>query len=276
MASPRRLPILIVPAPKRRAVNWAECRRIDELDARRGAVELDPDGAVVNDLEERRVRWRRRCRLSRIITMRHTDMRPTRSKYAVPAKLAHCEARVSAVLLTKKLSLPRRTRADIERLVQITYPVTLPTGLVRSDALAYLLWEASWRGVSTPQQTAQPALHVQTLTAKWWIGLPEETRYGSPADLLNSLASSVASLFRFWQCVLERMRPFGFYFVDPRLVRIEWRPPIRSAQPERQRLEILPYAPRQKSGGRFAGRKVLRTMNRTGARKVPVAAPLVA
>jgi hypothetical protein len=249
MASPRRLPILILPAPKRRAENWAECRRIDEFDARRGAVELDPDGAVVNDLEERRARWRRRCGVSRIITMRHTDMRPARSKYAVPAKLAHCEARVNAVLLAKKLSLSRRTRADIERLVQITYPVTLPTGRLRSDALAYLLWEASWRGMSTPQQTAQPSLHVQTLTAKWWIGVPEETRYGSSADLLSSLASSVASLFRFWQCLIERMKPFGFYFFDPRLVRIEWRPPIRSVSLRRQRLTILPRERLEQSVG---------------------------
>jgi hypothetical protein len=180
------------------------------------------------------------------LTIRETRQ-PTRNKYAVPAKLAHCEAPVSAVLLSKKNSLSRRTRADIDRLVQITHPVTLAAGRLRSDALTYLLWEASWRGVSTPQQTAEPPLHVQRLTAKWWIGLPEETRYGSPTDLLSSLASSVASLLRCWQGVLERMRPFGFYFFDPRLVRIEWRPPIRSAAPKRQPLVVLPYAPRQKS-----------------------------
>jgi hypothetical protein len=35
---------------------------------------------------------------------------------------------------------------------------------------------------------------------------------------LRVLSSCVDNLFRFWQCVVERMKPHEFYFLDPRLV----------------------------------------------------------
>jgi hypothetical protein len=95
-------------------------------------------------------------------------------------------------------------------------------GGFRSDALAFLLWETSWRGMSTVRQTSIPALHVQTLTVKWWVSLPEWLRFGSAASLLRVLSSCVENLFRFWQCVVERMKPYEFYFLDPRLVSIDW------------------------------------------------------
>jgi hypothetical protein len=47
-------PILIIPIPKIRAEDLAEARRLNQLDAQRGAVELDDKGAVVDDLECRR------------------------------------------------------------------------------------------------------------------------------------------------------------------------------------------------------------------------------
>src|SRR5260370_36636016 len=65
-------------------------------------------------------------------------------------------------------------------------------------------------------------LHVQTLTVKWWVSLPEWLRFGSAAHLLRVLSSCVDNLFRFWQCVVERMKPYEFYFLDPRLVSIDW------------------------------------------------------
>jgi hypothetical protein len=39
------------------------------LDAHRGAIELDDEGAMVDDWEERRARWRGWCGLSKVITM---------------------------------------------------------------------------------------------------------------------------------------------------------------------------------------------------------------
>jgi hypothetical protein len=86
----------------------------------------------------------------------------------------------------------------------------------------FLLWETSWRGMSTVQQTSIPALHVQMLTVKWWVSLPEWLRFGSAAPLLRVLSSCVENLLRFWQSVVERMKPYEFYFLDPRLVSIDW------------------------------------------------------
>jgi hypothetical protein len=202
--------------------DYVEARRIDERDARRGAVELDDHARIIDDLEERRDRWRQRCRLSRVIAMRHTLQPVRRSQFAVPASLKHCENLVNVLLARKQLTLPPRTRADIQRLLRWTYPATLPAAGVRADALAFLLWEASWRGMSTVQQTSIPALHVQTLTVKWWVSLPEWLRFGSAAHLLRILSSCVNNLFRFWQCVVTRMKPYDFYFLDPRLVSIDW------------------------------------------------------
>jgi hypothetical protein len=81
--------------------------------------------------------------------------------------------------------------------------------------------------MSTVQQTSRPALHVQTLTVKWWISLPEWVRFGSAAHLLRVLSSCVNNLFRFWQCVVARMKPYDFYFLDPRLVSIDWQPRVK-------------------------------------------------
>jgi hypothetical protein len=161
------LPILIVPAARRvKHPDYVEARRIDERDAKREAIELDQRARRMDDLEERRDRWRQRCRLSCAIIMRHTLQPARRSRFAVPARLEHCENLVNVLLARKQFTLSPRTRADIQRLLHLTYPVTLPAASLRSDALAFLLWETSWRGMSTVQQTSMPALHVQTLTVK--------------------------------------------------------------------------------------------------------------
>jgi hypothetical protein len=53
------LPILIVPAARRvKHPDYVEDRRIDERDAKREAIELDKRVVIIDDLEERRDRWR--------------------------------------------------------------------------------------------------------------------------------------------------------------------------------------------------------------------------
>ena len=81
-------PILIIPVPKIREEDLAEARRLNQLDAKRGAVELDAKGAVTDDLEDRRDRWRRWCGLSKIIWMRSVDQFvPGERKMGAPASL---------------------------------------------------------------------------------------------------------------------------------------------------------------------------------------------
>jgi hypothetical protein len=48
--------ILGPPTPRIKHIDIAEARRVDEIDAGRLAIELDRDGEVVDDLEERRRR----------------------------------------------------------------------------------------------------------------------------------------------------------------------------------------------------------------------------
>ncbi len=67
--------------------------------------------------------------------MQHTLQPVRRSKFAVPASLEHCEDLVNVLLARKQLTLPPRTRADIQRLFHWTYPVTLPAAGIRADAL---------------------------------------------------------------------------------------------------------------------------------------------
>jgi len=75
-------------------------------------------------------------------------------------------------------------------------------------------------------QTDTPA-HIQTLTWKWWTSVPEGLRVGSADRLPASLKERVGSLFRFWECVARRMVIYEFYFLDPRLISIEFEAPAR-------------------------------------------------
>jgi hypothetical protein len=101
------LPILIVPVVRRgRHPEYVEARRVDERDAKREAIELDDRARIIDDLDERRERWRQRCRLSRVIVMPHTLHPVRRSKFAVPASLEHCENLVNVLLARKQLTLP--------------------------------------------------------------------------------------------------------------------------------------------------------------------------
>jgi hypothetical protein len=42
-------------------------------------------------------------------------------------------------------------------------------------------------------------------------------------SLLSELRDCAGNVYRFWQCVAQRMKPYDFYFLDPRLVSIEFR-----------------------------------------------------
>jgi hypothetical protein len=52
--------------------------------------------------------------------------------------------------------------------------------------------------------------------------VPEWLRFGSAPSLLRVLSSCVENLLRFSQSVVKRMKPYEFYFLDPRLVSIDW------------------------------------------------------
>ncbi len=197
---------------------------MNEHDAQREPIQLDEEGAVIDDLEKRRKRWRRWCGLSKVIVMQSAEPAvPGQSKMAPPASLQNCENLIEMLLRRRRLSLPPRVRANSKRLLKLRHPATLPTTTAHSDAVAWLLWEASWRGMSTGQQVSEPPLHVQTLTMKWWTSTPAALRFGPAEYLLRALSGGASNLDQFWQSVVERMKRYGFYFVDPRLVSIEFR-----------------------------------------------------
>ncbi len=217
-------PILIMPRPKVSEAAIAEARRLNELDAHREPIQLDEEGAVIDDLEERRKRWRRWCGLSKVIVMQSAEPAVLgQSKMAPPASLQNCENLIEMLLRRRRLSLPARVRANSTRLLELGYPATLRTAAVHTHAVAWLLWEASWRGMSTGRQVGQPPLHAQTLTMKWWTSAPATLRLGPAEYLLRALSEGAANLDQFWQSVVERMKRYGFYFVDPRLVSFEFR-----------------------------------------------------
>ena len=48
-------------------------------------------------------------------------------------------------------------------------------------------------------------------------------RFGPSEYLLRALSECATNLDLFWQSVIKRMKRYGFYFVDARLVSIEFR-----------------------------------------------------
>jgi hypothetical protein len=216
------LPILIPPTPCRH-VDFAAARLVDERDGQRDPIELDGDGRIIDDLEDRRRRWRRRCGLSKILVVRTAQLSEKPSKFVFPATLESCERVVRSLFQRKVLSLPRSARLEIQPLLDYSLPVTVLAGKISPDAIARLLWESNWRGLSTFRQVSLAPLHVQTLTVKWWTSCPEPLRFGSAEGLLSELRDCAGNVYRFWQCVAQRMKPYDFYFLDPRLVSIEFR-----------------------------------------------------
>jgi hypothetical protein len=148
---------------------------------------------------------------------------PSQSQRARPASLDNYESLIEMLLRRKRLSLPARARVDSQRLLELAYPATLSTAAASSHAVTWLLWEASRRGMSTGLQVGRRHLHVQTLTVKWRTSAPEPLRLGPSEYLLRALSGCATNLDLFWQSVVERMNRYGFYFVDPRLVSIEFR-----------------------------------------------------
>ena len=225
-------PILIIPVPKIREEDLAEARRLNHLDAQRGAVELDAKGAVIEDIEDRRDRWRRWCGLSKTICMRSVDqcVPGERKVGAPPASLDTCENLIEMLLRRRRLSLPDRARNYGKRLLELGHPATLPAAKAYPQVVSWLLWEACWRGMSTARQVASPPLHPQTLTVKWWTSTPEWLRFGPSEYLLRALGECARNLDQFWQSVVGRMKPYGSYFLDPRLVSIEFRAGCRASR----------------------------------------------
>lgn len=221
------LPILIPPTPRIKHIDFAEARRVDEIDARRPAIELDRDGEVVDDLEERRRRWRRRCGLSKVLLISNASLRSERVGFNATASVESCEKLVTRQLQRQLQSLRRRDREDIKPLLELARPATIPSKAISPLAVAWLFSEANWRGLSTPRQVTTPPAHIQTLTWKWWTSVPEGLRIGSADRLLDSLKERVGNLFRFWECVARRMVIYDFYFLDPRLISIVFEPPAR-------------------------------------------------
>ena len=216
-------PILIIPIPKIREEDLAEARWLNERDAKRGAVELDNKGSVIDDLEDRRDRWRRWCGLSKVVRIRSVcQFGLGERKMGAPASLDTCENLIEMLLRRRQLSLPDRARNYRKRLLEFGHPTTLPAAKAYPQVISGLMWEACWRGMSTALQVASPPLHAQTLTVKWWTNTPESLRFGPSEYLLRALSECARNLDRFWQSVVGRMKPYGSYFLDPRLVSIEF------------------------------------------------------
>ena len=77
--------------------------------------------------------------------------------------------------------------------------------------------------MSTARQIASPPLHAPTLLLKWWTGMPGSLCFGPAGNLLSVLGDCVERVYRFWRCVVQRMRTSGWYLLDPRLVSIKFR-----------------------------------------------------
>lgn len=205
------LPILIPPIPRIKHIDFSEAHRIDEIDASRPAIELDRDGEIVDDLEERRRRWRRRCGLSKVLLISNASLRSDKLGVNASASVESCENLVTRQLRRQLQSLPRRAREDIKPLLELAWPTTIPAKSINPSAVAWLFSEANWRGLSTPRQVATPPAHIQTLTWKWWTSVPDGLRIGPADRLLESFKERVGNLYRFWECVARRMVIYDFY-----------------------------------------------------------------
>jgi len=145
----------------------------------------------------------------------------------VAASVESCEKLVTRQLRRQLQSLPRRAREDIKPLLELARPTTIPVKAISPLAVAWLLSETNWRGLSTLRQVTKPPAHIQTLAWRWWTSVPEGLRIGPADPLLESLRERVTNLYRFWECVARRMVIYKFYFLDPRLISIQFEPPAK-------------------------------------------------
>ena len=209
------LPILIVPE---HLCEPAQLRHID-------ASYLDPYATKPKKwVRPRRAGMRVRMRLAPVIEIRHKVPLGVHDNKSAPGRLQDCDQLLKVLLGRKMDSLGRRERGEIGRVLQAARPFTMSACTLSAGAASWLLWAMSWRGVSTARQLASPPLHTPTLILSWWATMPGPLCFGPAGTLFQALADCAARLYRFWGRVVERMRAAGWYLLDPRLVRIKFKP----------------------------------------------------
>jgi hypothetical protein len=139
------------------------------------------------------------------------------------ASLADCERLLYQGLRRARRALGRRVGAEVFRTREARIAARLSRRALSAEGAAWLLWAMSWRGVSSVRELFAPALHPPTLLLKWWISMPAALRFGPAGPLLRALASALRATYAFWQGLCQRMRAHGTYFLDARLVAIEFR-----------------------------------------------------
>jgi hypothetical protein len=113
---------------------------------------------------------------------------------------------------------------EIGGVLRTTNPLPASVVTLSPGTATWLLWAMSWRGVSTARQIASPPLHAPTLVIQWWASMPGSLCFGPAGNLLRVLGDCAERLYRFWGRVVQRMRASGWYLLNPRLVRIKFKP----------------------------------------------------
>jgi hypothetical protein len=174
--------------------------------------------------EARRARWRARLALDPEVVI---DTAPPEFNHAgggaEEASLSDCERLLHRLLRRARRALGREIGGEVLRVCRAPMAARLSRGALSPEAAAWLLWAMSWRGVSTARELFAPALHPPTLLVKWWTSMPADWRFGPAGRLLRALASALRATYAFWQTLCGRMRTRGAYFLDARLVAIEFR-----------------------------------------------------
>jgi hypothetical protein len=211
------LPILILPREE------FECEAL--LPRLRGRPRLPRRFAArPKQAEARRARWRARLALDPEVVIETAAPEDNDAGGgAGEASLADCERLLHGVLRRARRALGRTIGAEVLRASRAPMAARLSGRVLSSEAAAWLLWAMSWRGVSTVRELFAPALHPPTLLVKWWISMPADWRFGPAGPLLRALASALHATYAFWQTLCGRMRARGAYFLDARLVAIEFR-----------------------------------------------------
>jgi hypothetical protein len=154
----------------------------------------------------------------------HHPVPPVTQASPAPASLHDCEQFLKLLLRRRADSIGRRQRVELRRFLRTTTFAPSSIATLSSETATWLLWAMNWRGVSTPRQLVSPPLHAPTLVVQWWTIMPSTLCCGPAAQLLRVLADCAARLYRVWARVIKRMRAAGGDSLDPRMVRIKFRP----------------------------------------------------
>src|SRR5450631_992797 len=178
------LPILIVPE---HLCEPAQLRHID-------ASYLDPYATKPKKwVRPRRAGMRVRMRLAPVIEIRHKVPLGVYDNQSAPGSLQDCDQLLKVLLRRKMVSLGRREREEIGRVLQAARPVTVSACTLSGGAATWLLWAMSWRGVGTPRQlSSSPPLHTPTLILSWWASMPGPLCFGPAGTLFQALADCAA------------------------------------------------------------------------------------